>query len=175
MSGVWIGLGSNLGNSLELVREALKQLDLVPGIRVLRASSAYRSRPLDVASEQPEFINGVAELEVHMQPLQLLNLLLQLEKAMGRTRTGQGCQPRLIDLDLLLFNDCMIDRPELTVPHPRLHKRAFVLLPLCQLSPTLVIPGRGMAEQCLAALDNQEVEQILGEKLWEVRVGSARS
>lgn len=163
--GIWIGLGSNLGDSLELVRLALKQLDRSPGIRVIRASEAYRTAAVDVV-DQPDFINGVAELEVQLPAHDLLEYLLTIEQQMGRKRTGPLPEARCIDLDLLLYGKQVVNTRDLVLPHPRMHLRAFVLCPLSDLCPGLMIPGRGNVLRCLNALELQLCQRLIGEKLW---------
>ena len=163
---VWIGLGSNLGDSLELIRSALRRLDRSSGIKVIRASAAYGTKPLGVG-EQPDFINGVAELEVTLSPTELLEHLLELEYQMGRRRFGSTPQARCIDLDLLLFGDQVLNSHQLTLPHSRMHQRAFVLAPLNDLCPGLEIPGQGSVFACLEAVGDQVVECLSDEKLWQ--------
>lgn len=157
--GVFIGLGSNLGDGPALIREALAQLDSRPGIRVLRVSSLYRTAPWG-RTDQPDFTNAVAELETGIGPADLLQELLDCEAALGRTRESGRWGPRRIDLDLLCFDDRCVVGSDLVLPHPRMHERAFVLAPLLDLEPDFVIPGVGAASERLAALGPQQVERI---------------
>ncbi|MBT8063133.1 MAG: 2-amino-4-hydroxy-6-hydroxymethyldihydropteridine diphosphokinase [Xanthomonadales bacterium] len=150
----WIGLGSNLGNSRSLIVSALAELGIHPGIRVVRCSAMYRTSPWGV-SEQPDFLNAVAELETTLSAQDTLTVLLKAESALGRTRKERRWGPRNIDIDLLLYGSEIYVLPELRVPHPRMHRRRFVLIPLAELEPDLVIPGRGTVAGCLRRLDRE--------------------
>ena len=145
---IFIGLGSNLGERESMIRLALEDLSRLPGTRLLRASSLYDTEPVGEV-DQPNFLNAVAQLDSELSARQLLWNLHLIEKRLGRVRT-QRWGPRTIDLDLLLYGDEVIDEPELHVPHPRLHERSFVLEPLAELAPGLVVPGRGDVESLLA-------------------------
>ena len=131
----YVGLGANLGPATQVVTQALQSLDGLPGTRVLRRSSLYRSAPFEASG--PDFINAVAALQTRLSAPDLLAALQGLEDAAGRTRPFPNA-PRTLDLDLLLYGDACIDSPCLTVPHPRLIERAFVLLPLAEIAPQLV-------------------------------------
>lgn len=147
----FVGLGANLGDARQAVRDALAALDRLPGTRLLRASRLYRSAPVDAGG--PDFINAVAEVETHLSAPELLRALQALELDAGRERPYRNA-PRTLDLDLLLFGDGRIASPALTVPHPRLRERAFVLLPLQELAPARV------AAQDLAAVAGQRIEPL---------------
>ena len=149
--GAWIGLGANLGDARAALRAAVRALAALPGTRVLRVSSLYRSAPVDAGG--PDYLNAVAELDTPLAPLALLHALQSIEQAAGRERPYRNA-PRTLDLDLLLHGDERLDSPELTVPHPRMGERAFVLLPLAELAPGLV-----RAEQ-LAAVTGQRIERV---------------
>lgn len=149
--GAWIGLGANLGDARAALRAAVRALAALPGTRVLRVSSLYRSAPVDAGG--PDYLNAVAELDTPLAPLALLHTLQSIEQAAGRERPYRNA-PRTLDLDLLLHGDERLDGPELTVPHPRMGERAFVLLPLAELAPGLV-----RAEQ-LAAVAGQRIERV---------------
>lgn len=148
---VWIGLGSNLGDSAGLIASALRHLRLEPDLRLIRYSSLYRTVPWGLR-EQPDFRNAVAELETTLGASEILEVLQRVENRLGRVRNGQRWGPRKIDIDLLLIGDEVYDLPDLTVPHPRMHQRAFVLEPLAELEPDLYVPGRGTVADCLARL-----------------------
>jgi 2-amino-4-hydroxy-6-hydroxymethyldihydropteridine diphosphokinase len=138
----YIGLGSNLGDREATLRGALARLNAAHGISVLEVSSFRETEPVGF-TDQPRFVNAVAAVETELEPRQLLEALLAIERAMGRTRDGPRFGPRTIDLDLLLYGDAVVDEPGLRVPHPRMHERTFVLEPLSELDPGLVVPGRG--------------------------------
>jgi 2-amino-4-hydroxy-6-hydroxymethyldihydropteridine diphosphokinase len=156
----FIGLGSNLGAPLENLRTAVILLQQSPGIELTGCSTFYRSAAWG-RTGQPDFVNAVARIETALAPESLLAVLLAIEADMGRQRGGDPWGPRLIDLDLLLVDDQTVSSPSLDVPHPLMHKRAFVLVPLLELAPGCDIPGQGRADQCLQRLDVREVEGIV--------------
>ncbi|HKX56379.1 MAG TPA: 2-amino-4-hydroxy-6-hydroxymethyldihydropteridine diphosphokinase [Xanthomonadales bacterium] len=141
------------------MRQALAKLAEDPAIEVMRVSSLYRSAAWG-RTEQPDFTNAVAELATTLSAPSLLNQLLQLEADLGRNRDTGHWGPRLLDLDLLTFADEIICTPELNVPHPRMHQRAFVLVPLLELEPEFEIPGLGSAGDCLDRLEFQQIAKI---------------
>jgi 2-amino-4-hydroxy-6-hydroxymethyldihydropteridine diphosphokinase len=147
----FVGLGANLGDREAGIRRALARLDAREGIAVVAVSALRETEPVGYA-DQPRFLNGVAALETVLPARDLLGSLLETERVLGRTRDGPRYGPRAIDLDLLLYGDREIDEPGLTVPHPRLHERRFVLEPLNELDPDLLVPGRGRVEALLAEL-----------------------
>lgn len=147
MTLAYVGLGSNLGD-----REAtiLRAAELI-GAR--RLSTIRETEPWGY-EDQPLFLNAVAELETSLEPLPLLDQLLDVERRLGRERVGPRWGPRTVDLDLLLYGDRVIDGAGLEVPHPRLHERLFVLEPLAELDPELKIPGNGTVQTLLAGLQS---------------------
>jgi 2-amino-4-hydroxy-6-hydroxymethyldihydropteridine diphosphokinase len=151
----FIGLGSNIGDGPDIIRRALAKLAGDPAIEVMRVSSLYRSAAWG-RTDQPDFTNAVAELATTLSAPRLLHQLLQLEADLGRTRDTGHWGPRLIDLDLLVFADQVFGTPELTIPHPRMHQRAFVLVPLLELEPGFEIPGLGSARDCLNKLEFEQ-------------------
>ena len=148
----YIALGSNLGDSATLVRDAMVALGRLPGTRLVAASGLYLTPPWGM-TEQPSFVNAVAGVETTLAPKALLEALLDTERAFGRVRDGERWGPRTLDLDLLLHGDRVLDEEGLTLPHPRLAERAFVLLPLAEIAPALDIPGKGRVADLLARLD----------------------
>lgn len=146
----FIGLGGNLGDPRAAMRAALEALDQEPSTRVTRVSSLYRTAPWG-RTDQPDFLNAVAELRTRLEPRALLELCLSAEAALHRVRRERW-GPRSIDLDILLFDDLRIDEDGLRVPHPRMLERAFVLVPLAEIAPDLVIAGRRVADHA-AGLD----------------------
>ena len=135
MTDAWIGLGANLGDARAALCTAVQALAALPRVRVLRVSSLYRSAPVD--AHGPDYLNAVAQLDTALAPLPLLHALHAVERAAARQRPYRNA-PRTLDLDLLLYGDERVDSPELTVPHPRMEGRAFVLLPLAELAPERV-------------------------------------
>lgn len=160
----YVGLGANLGDAGATLRAAFVELDRLPGTRCAGASRLYRT-PAWGVTDQPDFINAVAALDTTLAPQALLDALLAVERAFGRTRLADGSDrwgPRTLDLDILLYGDHRIDAPGLHVPHPRLHERAFALVPLLELAPTLVIPGVGPASEALARLGEMHIDALPG-------------
>jgi 2-amino-4-hydroxy-6-hydroxymethyldihydropteridine diphosphokinase len=147
----YVGLGANLGEPVRTLQEALAALAGWPGITLLRASRHYRSAPVDAGG--PDFVNAVAALHTGLSAPELLAALQSLELAAGRQRPYRNA-PRTLDLDLLLYGSARIDSAALTVPHPRMRERAFVLLPLAEIAPQLVQPVE------LAAVAAQRIEPL---------------
>jgi 2-amino-4-hydroxy-6-hydroxymethyldihydropteridine diphosphokinase len=139
------------------VRRAIDALGALPGTRLAAASSLYRTAPVGYA-DQPDFVNAVAALDTELSPRGLLDGLLAIERDAGRERSFRNA-PRTLDLDLLLYGDATLEDDVLTVPHPRMHERAFVLAPLAEIAPDAEIPGRGSAAACAARLPDQGVRR----------------
>jgi 2-amino-4-hydroxy-6-hydroxymethyldihydropteridine diphosphokinase len=139
MPGAWVSIGSNMGDRLEYVKRALELMAALPNTRVESVSSVYETVPVGAAG-QPRFLNAVAELSTDMEPVELMRGLLAIESDCGRVRTGVW-GPRTLDLDLIIYDDVEMESRELRLPHPRARGRAFVLVPLAELSPDLSFPG----------------------------------
>lgn len=152
----WLGLGANLQQPAMQLEEALNCLAQSDGIEVHQTSSFYRTPPWG-DEQQDDFINAVVQIETDLDPLTLLHRLQSIENAMGRQRSGHRWGPRIIDIDLLLFADQTICSTELLVPHPRMHERAFVLLPLAELDAEIEIPGQGVVGALLSQLDCRRI------------------
>ena len=152
MQTAYVGLGANLGDREATLRRALELLAAEPRIDARAVSSFRETEPVGLV-DQPRFLNAAARIETDLSPRDLLGRLLAIERSLGRMRDGPRFGPRTIDLDLLLYGDAVVAEPGLTVPHPRLHERAFALEPLAELDPRLVVPGRGSVKSLLAALD----------------------
>ncbi|WP_207061387.1 2-amino-4-hydroxy-6-hydroxymethyldihydropteridine diphosphokinase [Motiliproteus sp. SC1-56] len=144
----YIGLGSNLLNPLMQVSQAQQALASLAGCREVTHSQLYRSDPVGPPG-QPDYINAVTRLETHLAPEALLDRLQAIEQAHNRVR-GERWGPRTLDLDLLLYGDCVIDTPRLKVPHPHMGERSFVLYPLAELAPNLVLPNGSPLQALLA-------------------------
>jgi 2-amino-4-hydroxy-6-hydroxymethyldihydropteridine diphosphokinase len=153
-----IGLGANLADPEKQVRAALDELAAAPGIVLERRSSLYRTAPIGY-DNQPDFINAVARVRTTLEPQALLDALLDIERTHGRVREFLNA-PRTLDLDVLLYEDRVINTDTLNVPHPRAHLRAFVLLPLLEVSPDVIIPGIGPASAWLAHCQDQPIQRI---------------
>lgn len=148
----YIGLGGNVGDAQARLRSAFDALSRIPSTRLLRRSRFYRTPPWGIA-DQPHFINAVAELETSLAPRELLDALLAIERAHGRQRGGERWGPRTLDLDLLAYGDLRCEEPGLTLPHPRIGERAFVLAPFAELRAEMRIPGSGTVRELLERVD----------------------
>lgn len=158
MNTAYVALGANLGDPAATLRAAFGALANLPESRVVRCSSLYRTAPIGNI-KQPEFINAAAKLETTLAPESLLDALLEIETRFGRRRAEKN-GPRTLDLDLLLYNDHELSLPRLTLPHPRLHLRAFVLHPLAEIAAEIVIPGRGNIAAWLPAVAIQGIAKL---------------
>lgn len=157
-TAAFIALGSNLGEPRQKVQQGFSALAALPKTRMLARSSLYGSTPVGYA-DQPDFVNAVAAIETLLPPLELLRALLGIEQQYGRQRGVQN-GPRTLDLDLLLYGGLQHHEAGLTIPHPRMHERAFVLLPLVEIDPECVIPGKGRAADWLAKCTDQALHKI---------------
>lgn len=153
----WIGLGANLGDPVAALHAAFSALSALPGTRLRARSSLYRSAPIDAGG--PDYLNAVAQIETGLTAHELLTQFHAIEARQGRERPFRNA-PRTLDLDLLLYADDVIHTAALTVPHPRLHQRAFVLLPLAELAPELAIPGLGALSGLLAGVADQTIARL---------------
>ncbi|MDO8293585.1 MAG: 2-amino-4-hydroxy-6-hydroxymethyldihydropteridine diphosphokinase [Gallionella sp.] len=154
----FIGLGSNLEDPRSQLQHAFDELDGLPETRLVARSSLYRSAPLGYP-DQPEFVNAVAKVATALTPQALLQALLQIEHEHGRERTFRNA-PRTLDLDVLLYDDKQLHEHGLTLPHPQMHLRAFVLQPLLEIAPDAAIPGMGPARQALQNCSDQVLEKL---------------
>ncbi|NMG28504.1 2-amino-4-hydroxy-6-hydroxymethyldihydropteridine diphosphokinase [Aromatoleum evansii] len=154
----FIALGANLGDTAAALDSAFAALDALPGTRLVARSGLYRTAPIGVTGH-PDYLNAVAEVETTLPAQKLLNTLLTLEALHGRRRETE-LAPRTLDLDLLLYGDATISQPGLEIPHPRMHQRAFVLVPLAEIAPDTAIPGHGRAADLLDAVGDQRIERV---------------
>jgi 2-amino-4-hydroxy-6-hydroxymethyldihydropteridine diphosphokinase len=155
----YVGLGGNLADPAAQLRAAVAELGRLPQTQAVACSSFYRSAPVGLA-DQPDFINAVCRLHTALAPEALLEALLAIERVHGRVRAGARGGPRTLDLDLLMYGAEVRHTAALTLPHPRLHERAFVLAPLAEIEPDLVVPGCGPVGALLARCAGQRVQRL---------------
>lgn len=153
----YVGIGANLGDARANVTDAIERLRRLPGCTLLAASGQYRTAPIDSSGD--DYVNAVASISTTLDAEALLQALHGIEQAHGRERPYRNA-PRTLDLDLLLYGDQQIASPTLTLPHPRMTERAFVLVPLLALAPDVVIPGRGPARDYAAAVADQGISLL---------------
>ncbi len=155
----YIGVGSNLDDPRRQVATALVELGGLPATRVIHQSALYRTPPMG-PQDQPDYINAVVELETGLAPLALLDELQRLENLHRRVRGSERWGPRTLDLDILLYGELRLDEARLTVPHPGVAQRAFVLVPLAEIAPALTIPGLGPVRRLCEAVDPTGMERL---------------
>lgn len=153
-----VALGANIGEPLRQIEAGFSALAALPGTRLLARSSLYRSAPVGYA-DQPDFINAVAMIETALAPHALLDALLEIERAHGRVREFPNA-PRTLDLDIVLYGDVVLQEPGLTIPHARMLERAFVMVPLTEIAPDVVVPGRGRVRDLALQVDGGSVVQL---------------
>jgi 2-amino-4-hydroxy-6-hydroxymethyldihydropteridine diphosphokinase len=158
MVTAYVALGANLENPESQVTAGLAALAALPQTQLVAQSSLYRTAPVGYA-DQPDFINAVAAVETALSPRELLDALLAIEASHGRKRTFPDA-PRTLDLDVLLYGDLQVHEAGLTIPHPRMHERAFVLVPLAEIAPRSVVPGHGGVGELLRAIDAAGVARV---------------
>ncbi len=154
---VYIGIGSNLGNKRENYLEALERIAKTPKTRIIKESSVYESQPLGDSKEW--FINGVIEIETELKPELLLTKFKNIERAMGRKKVRKRWGARIIDLDILLYDSLVMNKKTLKIPHPEMHQRKFVLIPLSELAPQVIHPvlGTSISELLVGVKDDKRV------------------
>ena len=160
MQTAYIGFGSNLGDSLSMLETVKKEINASKDFVLKRTSPIYRTQPIDVPDQQDDYINAVFEIETSREPEDILNQLAAIEDRHGRIRGKIRNSARTLDLDLLLVGNYSVQSEILTLPHPRIHQRAFVLVPLYELSPDLEIPGQGTVRALLEDVKDQEIERL---------------
>ena len=153
----YVGIGANLGDPRVAIAGAIHALQQLPSTRVVRMSSLYRTAPIDAGGD--DYVNAVVALDTGLEPLALLDALQGIEAAHGRVRTFRNA-PRTIDLDLLVYDARRLSTERLTLPHPRLHERAFVLVPLAEIAPGLDVPGLGILDHLLPAVAGQRIDKL---------------
>lgn len=157
----YVALGANLGDPIATVRAAIAALRKLPDSQLVATSSLYRTAPVGL-KQQPDFINAVVAIDSVLPAPTLMNLLFRIEEQFGRQRSPDGARnlARTLDLDLLLYGDQVSDDPALTLPHPRMHERAFVLAPLHEIAPDLKIPNCGAVDERLALCAEQQIARL---------------
>lgn len=153
----YVGLGGNLGDTVATIRQAITRLGQLPDTVLTAQSSLFRTAPID--ADGNDYVNAVARLQTTLPALALLEAMQAMEQAFGRERPYQNA-PRTLDLDLLLYGDQQINLPALTVPHPQMVRRAFVLIPLLQIDPFVSIPGMGPAHAFVPEVAGQRIERL---------------
>jgi 2-amino-4-hydroxy-6-hydroxymethyldihydropteridine diphosphokinase len=157
----FVALGANLGDPIATVRAAILALRELPDCELIAASSLYRTAPVGL-KQQPDFINAVAAIDSVLPAPTLMNLLFRIEEKFGRQRAANGVRnlARTLDLDLLLYGEEVSNDPAITLPHPRMHERAFVLAPLSEIAPNLTILGHGHVATLLTRCRDQQIERL---------------
>lgn len=156
---VYLGLGSNLGRPEAQIRSACEAIDALEGVHLLAVSGLYGNPPMGPA-DQPDYVNAVAAVEARLQPEDLLKRLQAVELEHGRIRNGVRWGPRTLDIDILLYADRVIQTPDLTVPHPGVTERAFVLVPLFEIAPDIEIPGHGPLGRLVSACSRDGLRRM---------------
>ena len=156
----WLSLGSNQGDRLHHLREAIARLH-TPQVQVVRCASVYETEPVGYDTPQPMYLNTVVQVSTTLEPLALLQHVLAVEQAGGRVRTHYG-NPRTIDIDIVLYEGVRMQTEQLTLPHPRMHRRAFVLIPLVEITPNLVLPDGTPVCRLL------EQPEVRAQKVWKL-------
>ena len=158
METAYIALGSNLGEPRRQLQAGFAALARLPDTQLVAQSSLYRSAPVGYL-QQPDFVNAVAAIRTALGARALLDALLAVEREHGRVREFPNA-PRTLDLDIALYGERVIHEPGLSLPHPRMHERAFVMVPLAEIAPDAVVPGRGRVRELLAGVDVESVSML---------------
>jgi 2-amino-4-hydroxy-6-hydroxymethyldihydropteridine diphosphokinase len=156
----YVGIGSNLDDPVAQVREAFEELDAIPDSVLVARSSLYSSKPMGPA-DQPDYVNAVAAIDTLLSPEELHKELRSIEDRQGRERGGEKWGPRVLDLDLLLYGKKRINTPDLTVPHPGLHERDFVIIPLAEIAGNLNIPGHGQLHSLIRNCETHSLKKLI--------------
>ncbi len=156
----YIGIGSNLNDPVAQVQQAISALQTLPDTTLVSASSLYSGTPMGPA-DQPDYVNAVAGIDTCLSASELLQAMNRIEERQGRVRQGVQWGPRTLDLDLLLYGDSSIDTPGLTVPHPGMHERDFVIVPLAEIAGNLAIPGRGQLKALASSCQSHALKKLV--------------
>lgn len=157
---VFIGLGSNLDDPVAQVQDAIEELDMLPDTLVVARSSLYGSKPMG-PQDQPDYVNAVVALDTLLSAEDLFERMLKIETRAGRTRAGEQWGPRVIDLDLLIYGKNTINSDTLTVPHPGMHERDFVIIPLAEVAGNISIPGHGLLTTLINKVENHSLKKLV--------------
>ncbi|MHB0998016.1 MAG: 2-amino-4-hydroxy-6-hydroxymethyldihydropteridine diphosphokinase [Armatimonadota bacterium] len=155
----YLGIGSNLGDKKSNIDDAIRRINEINGISILKKSSVYETEPVGYM-DQPDFLNSVIEIDTELDPVQLLHSTQQIEKDMGRVRNLKW-GPRVIDIDILIFDNLKIDTTELVLPHPRITERAFVIIPLAEIAPDLIINNSVSVIELSRKLSDQAIRKVM--------------
>lgn len=156
----YIGVGSNLNDPVAQVQEAIGELEMLPDTILVSKSSLYRGKPMGPA-DQPDYVNAVVGIDTLLSAGDLLQAMHRIEDLQGRERQREQWGPRTLDLDLLLYGNNRIDTPDLTVPHPGMHERDFVIVPLAEIAGNLKIPGRGQLSTLINNCENHSLKKLI--------------
>ena len=162
----YLALGSNLGDPVEQLVKARAAINAIPGVAIVRASSLYQSPVWGSDQPQPEYLNAVIAIQTTLSAHDLWHESSRIEATHGRVRDGTRNGARTLDIDLLLFGDTAINTPDLTLPHPRMHQRDFVLMPLVEIEPDVVIPEHGNARDCLQKVAPTNIHKLSHNSSW---------
>jgi 2-amino-4-hydroxy-6-hydroxymethyldihydropteridine diphosphokinase len=158
MNNIFIALGSNLKNPKKQIKNGILSIKKINGVKILKKSHLYETPPVGIL-DQPNFVNAVIKISSNLNPQELLDKLLNIENIAGRIRDKKN-GPRILDLDILLFNDFILDKDSLTIPHPRMHERLFVLIPLKDIDKNIVIPNQGAIKDIINKLAPENINRI---------------
>ena len=162
----YLALGSNLGNPVEQLAKARAAINAIPGVVMVRASSLYQSPAWGSTEPQPNYVNAVLAVQTRLSARDLWLATSAIEAANGRVRDGTRNSARTLDIDLLLYGDAAMQTPDLTVPHPRMHERDFVLMPLVEIAPDAMISGYGSAHDCLRQIGPTPIQKLSHNSVW---------
>ena len=157
---VYVGLGSNLEDPVTQVLDAVEELEMIPDSILVSRSGLYRGKPMGPA-DQPDYVNAVVAMDTLLSAENFLRELTRIEDLQGRVRGGEKWGPRIIDLDLLMYGKHKINTPELTVPHPGMHERDFVIIPLSELAGDVIVPGQGRLTSLINKCENHSLKKLV--------------
>ena len=157
---VYIGIGSNLEDPVAQVKDAIEELEMLPDTILEARSSLYTGKPMG-PQDQPDYINAVVALDTLLSPEDLFTRMVAIEEQAGRVRDGEQWGPRILDLDLLMYGKKKIDEAHLTVPHPGMHERDFVIIPLAEIAGNMKIPGHGLLSTLINQVENHSLKKVI--------------